>query len=75
VNKSSSAVAVGYHPGTVLTSFTRPVIGDKPADPAKGLFEVEDAIGHMTKLMSRVRREEPEWGGRCYDWKGEVVEW
>ncbi|ORY27466.1 hypothetical protein BCR39DRAFT_538151 [Naematelia encephala] len=76
VNKSTSAVAVGYHPGTVLTSFTRPVIGDKPADPKHGVFEVDDAVSHMTKLMSRVKRDGDQvFGGRCFDWRGERVEW
>ncbi|CAD6576038.1 MAG: hypothetical protein TREMPRED_001564 [Tremellales sp. Tagirdzhanova-0007] len=49
VNRSSSALAVAYHPGTVLTSFTAPIIGrDASPDPQKGVFPIDDAIEHMT---------------------------
>lgn len=73
-NKSSSAVAVGYHPGTVLTSFTRPVIGDKKEDLKNGLLGVDTAVERMAEVMKRATEEEG-FGGRCWDWKGKRVEW
>jgi hypothetical protein len=76
INRSSSAVAVGYHPGTVLTSFSKRVLGDK-AKPNldKGILSPEQAIEHMTKVMSKVERQGDNWGGKCWDWKGERVQW
>ncbi|WWD16574.1 hypothetical protein CI109_101002 [Kwoniella shandongensis] len=76
-NKSSSAIAVGYHPGTVLTSFTSPIIGkDAKPDLEHGRLTVDQAIDSMTKVMGKVTREGDEkWGGRCWDWKGERIEW
>ncbi|KAK4687248.1 hypothetical protein P7C73_g2861, partial [Tremellales sp. Uapishka_1] len=74
-NRASSALAVAYHPGTVLTSFTAPIIGsDAEAKPEKGVFTIEEAIKHMTDTMKRARRDE-DWGGCFRDWKGERVEW
>ncbi|OCF32270.1 rossman fold oxidoreductase [Kwoniella heveanensis BCC8398] len=91
INKSSSAIAVGYHPGTVITPFTAPVIGDAAPEPSKGRFSVDQAIEKMVAVMRQVRRRrdvhqgtdarssgaagEPEWGGRCWDWKGEKIKW
>ncbi|KAK8861517.1 hypothetical protein IAR55_002338 [Kwoniella newhampshirensis] len=77
VNKSSSAIAVGYHPGTVLTSFTSPIIGkDAKPDLEHGRLTVDQAIQHMTDVMGKVNRtEEDKWGGRCWDWRGSRVEW
>ncbi|WVQ94645.1 hypothetical protein IAU59_001725 [Kwoniella sp. CBS 9459] len=92
LNKSSSAIAVGYHPGTVITPFTAPVIGDAAPDPTNGRFSVDQAIEKMVGIMGRVRRTpetrqsgsrpgpgsdpgEIEWGGRCWDWKGQRIEW
>ncbi|WVR03887.1 hypothetical protein IAU60_000886 [Kwoniella sp. DSM 27419] len=80
INKSSSGVAVAYHPGTVLTPFTAPVIGhDAKPDPSNGRFTIDDAVKHMTNVMSKIKRDEGgsagEWGGRCWDWKGERIEW
>ncbi|RXK41322.1 hypothetical protein M231_01472 [Tremella mesenterica] len=74
-NKSSSALAIGYHPGTVLTSLSRPVVGHKAQPkPDEGVFTVEQAVEHMTGVMSRTSREGREgWGGRCWDWRGERV--
>lgn len=79
VNKSSSGVAVAYHPGTVLTSFSKAVVGQnaKP-DPEHGRFGVEEALEKMTRLMGKVERDGEgtgSWGGGFYDWKGERVEW
>jgi hypothetical protein len=65
---------MAYHPGTVLTPFTRPVIGDKKEDISHGLLSIDTAVGKMAVVMSRATREEG-WGGRCYDWKGERIEW
>jgi hypothetical protein len=73
-NKSSSAIAVGYHPGTVLTSFTRPVIGDKQEDLGKGILGVDTAIHRMAEVMAKATSVEG-YGGKCWDWKGERVEW
>jgi len=73
-NKSSSALAVAYHPGTVLTPFTRPVIGDKKEDISHGLLSIDTAIEKMTGVMGKATREEG-WGGKCWDWKGERIEW
>ncbi|WWC60200.1 uncharacterized protein I303_102766 [Kwoniella dejecticola CBS 10117] len=77
VNKNSSAIAVGYHPGTVITSFTKPVIGEHATpDPDKGRFDIDQAIEKMTGVMSQVKRDDPKkWEGRCWDWKGERIEW
>ncbi|WWC68730.1 uncharacterized protein I206_102664 [Kwoniella pini CBS 10737] len=77
INKNSSAVAVGYHPGTVITSFTKPVIGnDAVADPSKGKFEIDQAIEKMVGVMGQIKRDESKkWEGKCWDWKGERVEW
>jgi hypothetical protein len=76
INRSSSAVAVAYHPGTVLTSFSKRILGDK-AKPSleKGILTPEQAIEHMTKVMSQVKREGDAWGGKCWDWKGDRVQW
>ena len=77
VNKSSSALAIGYHPGTVLTSFTRPILGQnaKP-DLELGRLSVDQAIDHMADVMSRANRSgEKEWGGRVWDWRGDRVPW
>jgi len=76
INRSSSALAIAYHPGTVLTSFTSPFLGDNAQpNPTKGRLSVDGAIGHMTKLMGSATRERDGWGGRCWDWRGERVEW
>lgn len=77
VNKSSSGVAVAYHPGTVLTDFSKSVVGDAKPDPEHGRFDIDQAIEKMTGLMGRVERGEGEgkWGGRFFDWKGEAVQW
>ncbi|WVF66970.1 hypothetical protein IAT40_001713 [Kwoniella sp. CBS 6097] len=76
LNKSSSAVAVGYHPGTVITPFTAPVIGDAAPDSSKGRFSVDQAIDKMVRVMGQVRRTQDaqKWGGRCWDWKGDRIE-
>ncbi len=74
MNKSSSALAIGYHPGTVITDFTSPVIGSPKPDPAKGLFNLDQAIEHMTDVMGKANRDDT-WGGRCFDWKGDRIEW
>ncbi|OCF74899.1 hypothetical protein I204_03742 [Kwoniella mangroviensis CBS 8886] len=78
INKNSSAVAVGYHPGTVITSFTKPVLGEniKP-DPEHGRFDIDQAIDKMTGVMGRVKRgdEGKKWEGRCWDWRGDRIEW
>ncbi|WVW80058.1 hypothetical protein I302_102031 [Kwoniella bestiolae CBS 10118] len=78
LNKNSSAIAVGYHPGTVITPFTKPVIGDAKPDPENGRFDIPQAIEKMTGVMGQVRRgdgEKKRWEGRCWDWRGERVEW
>lgn len=76
INRSSSAVAVVYHPGTVLTSFSKRILGDK-AKPNldKGILSPEQAIEHMTNVMSKIKREGDQWGGRCWDWRGDRVQW
>ncbi|WWC87783.1 uncharacterized protein L201_002675 [Kwoniella dendrophila CBS 6074] len=79
INKNSSALAIGYHPGTVITSFTKPVIGEnaKP-DPSNGRFDLKQAIDKMTNVMSKAKRHDDaneKWGGRCFDWKGERIQW
>ncbi|ODN76742.1 hypothetical protein, variant [Cryptococcus amylolentus CBS 6039] len=79
INKSSSGIAYGYHPGTVLTPFTAPIIGNPSPDASQGRFDVDQAIEHLTDVMGKVQRgaegEEGEWGGRCWDWKGKRIEW
>ncbi|ODN97411.1 rossman fold oxidoreductase [Cryptococcus wingfieldii CBS 7118] len=79
INKSSSGIAYGYHPGTVLTPFTAPIIGNPSPDASQGRFDVDQAIVHLTDVMGKVQRgaegEEGEWGGRCWDWKGKRIEW
>ncbi|WVQ74555.1 hypothetical protein IAR50_004156 [Cryptococcus sp. DSM 104548] len=79
INKSSSAIAYGYHPGTVLTPFTAPIIGNPSPDASEGRFSVDQAIEHLTDVMGKVQRGskggEGEWGGKCWDWKGERIEW
>lgn len=76
INRSSSAVAVGYHPGTVLTSFSKRILGEK-AKPNldNGVLTPDQAIEHMTKLMGKVQRQGDEYGGKCWDWRGERVQW
>ncbi|WWC97042.1 hypothetical protein V866_003919 [Kwoniella sp. B9012] len=78
INKNSSAIAVGYHPGTVITSFTKHVLGEniKP-DPEHGRFNIDQAIEKMTSVMGQVKRgdEGKKWEGRCWDWKGDRIEW
>jgi len=76
INRSSSAVAVAYHPGTVLTSFSKRILGDK-AKPSleRGILTPEQAIEYMTKVMSQVKREGDAWGGKYWDWKGDRVQW
>lgn len=73
-NKSSSAIAVGYHPGTVLTSFTRPIIGDKKEDISHGVLSVDTAIEKMTEVMAKATTGDG-YGGKCWDWKGDRVQW
>ncbi|ORX33647.1 hypothetical protein BD324DRAFT_666222 [Kockovaella imperatae] len=75
VNKSSSGVAMAYHPGTVLTSFTRPILGAKAEpNPDKGQFSTDQAVEHLVSIMSKASREQ-EWGGRLWDYKGEQIPW
>ncbi|WRT65625.1 uncharacterized protein IL334_002570 [Kwoniella shivajii] len=77
VNKNSSAVAVGYHPGTVITGFTKPIIGSnaKP-DPENGKFDIDQAIQRMTGVMGKINRtDDDKWKGRCWDWKAEKIHW
>ena len=74
-NRKSSAVAIGYHPGTVLTSFTTPVLGDKAKpDRSQGVLSVDDAVESMVGVMGNATREDG-MGGRCWDWRGERVGW
>lgn len=58
----------------MLTEFTRPVIGDKPEDIGKGILSVDTAIQKMTEVMAHSTSSDG-WGGKCWDWKGERVEW
>ncbi|OXC58741.1 rossman fold oxidoreductase [Cryptococcus neoformans MW-RSA852] len=80
-NRSSSAIAYAYHPGTVLTPFTFPIIGSPKPDLSQGRLTVDRAIDHLVNVMSQVKRgvqgsrDEGDWGGRCWDWKGQMVEW
>lgn len=80
-NRSSSAIAYAYHPGTVLTSFTSPIIGSPKPHLSQGRLTVDQAIDRLVNIMSQVKRQEKgsqngvDWGGRCWDWKGDVVEW
>lgn len=80
-NRSSSAIAYAYHPGTVLTSFTSPIIGSPKPHLSQGLLTVDQAIDRLVNIMSQVKRgvqgsqNGVDWGGRCWDWKGDVVEW
>ncbi|KAJ9125413.1 hypothetical protein QFC22_000373 [Naganishia vaughanmartiniae] len=65
-------------PGTTITSFTRPIIGAKTPDPAKGVFSPDQAIEKMTGLLRKACRTESadiSYGGRFYDWKAEPVPW
>jgi hypothetical protein len=57
-----------------LTSFTRPVIGDKKEDVKHGILGVDTAVERMTDLMARATGEDG-FGGRCWDWKGKRIEW
>ncbi len=74
--KKSSALALAYHPGTVLTPFTKPIIGDKggKSDPSKGLFTPEEGREKMVEVLKKANREDG-WGGGFYDWKGERIPW
>lgn len=80
-NRSSSAIAYAYHPGTVLTPFTFPIIGSPKPDLSQSRLTVDQAIDHLVNVMSQVKRgvqgsrDEGDWGGRCWDWKGQMVEW
>lgn len=66
---------MAYHPGTVLTGLSRPVVGQKASPkPENGQFEVDQAIEHLAQLMSKVKRSN-DFGGRFYDWAGKKVEW
>lgn len=66
---------MAYHPGTVLTDFSKSVIGQgsKP-NRDKGILQPEEAMEQMTKLMGQITRDGP-YGGKFYDWRGETVEW
>ncbi|WVO13256.1 hypothetical protein L204_100869 [Cryptococcus depauperatus] len=77
INKQSSAIAYAYHPGTILTSFTYPIIGDLPPDISKGRFTVDQAVRNMGVIMGKVKRgaNDGGMGGKCWDWKGERIEW
>jgi hypothetical protein len=75
VNKSSSGIAIAYHPGTVLTSFSKRVVGqDAQPDPDNGRFTVDQALDCMTGVMSQIRRD-GDWGGGFVDWSGKRVQW
>ncbi|KAG7528920.1 hypothetical protein FFLO_05877 [Filobasidium floriforme] len=83
VMKKSSALVSTRHPGTTLTSFTRPIIGSPEPDPSRGLFTPEEGALKMLEMIQRARRgdvrgetgEMTGHGGGFYDWKGERVEW
>lgn len=55
-NRSSSAIAYAYHPGTVLTPFTFPIIGSPKPDLSQGRLTVDQAIDHLVNVMSQVKR-------------------
>jgi hypothetical protein len=75
-NRSSSAIAMAYHPGTVLTSFTSPIIGTPEPNPEKGVFTLEEAIEKMADVMKRANRyADEDGGGRFWDWRGDRLEW
>ena len=62
-----AAMAVGYHPGTVRTEFTKDYWNNVP----KGkLFHVDDAVEKMVKVMGAMKTD---MRGRTWDWKGEEV--
>ena len=68
---------MAYHPGTVLTELSRPVVGSKATPkPDEGVFSVEQAIEKMIGIMRQARRgESQEWGGGFFDWRGDRVPW
>lgn len=58
-----------------MTDLSRPVVGQKAsAKPDQGVFEVDQAIEHLTKLMAKVKRSD-EFAGGFFDWSGKKVEW
>lgn len=62
-----NAMAMGYHPGTVKTDFTREYWGSVKKEK---LFSVDLAA---EKMLEVVATREGEHRGACWDWKGEVV--
>ena len=68
---------MAYHPGTVLTSFTRPILGaDAKPSPDKGQFSTDQALSHLVEMMSQASRGgDKEWGGRFWDYQGKQIPW
>ncbi|KAG5926507.1 hypothetical protein E4U42_003245 [Claviceps africana] len=63
------AMAVAYHPGTVRTDFSREFWGS--VEGREGFLEVEDAVGRMVGVVRGL--DGLRDGGKCLDWRGEVV--
>jgi hypothetical protein len=64
---------MAYHPGTVLTPFTAPILGSKAkASLEKGTFELDDAVRRMVTNMASATNERR---GGFIDWRGERVAW
>ena len=68
---------MAYHPGTVLTSFTRPILGsDAKPKPEQGQFSPEQALAKLVNVMASATREgDKQWGGRFWDYEGKQVPW
>ena len=64
---------MAYHPGTVLTSFTAPILGPKAkASVEKGTLTLPDAVKRMAENMEKSTTDRR---GGFIDWKGERVAW
>ncbi|KAI5816654.1 hypothetical protein BZA77DRAFT_312677 [Pyronema omphalodes] len=59
-------MAIAYHPGTVKTALSRE-FWDAP-----GIMEADVAAEKCLDVVMGLRKEQR---GRCWDWKGEVIEW
>lgn len=66
------ALAVAYHPGTVRTDFSRAFWDAyRRGGNNKQLLEPADAAARMMAVVRGLRARED--GGKCFDWKGDVV--
>lgn len=69
-NKSSAALAVALHPGTVRTDLSKEFTANR--ELGKGEFEAPEAASNLIEVLSKLKKED---NGKFLDWEGKEVGW